>query len=921
MSLEVIRRPSPSEDELVAKREELVRQKAQLVEQEFILASFKAELAAFNGRYLRCVGVLYAELDEWHARIAECTADQAGTPEAHALAAEARTLAEASYSEAHCEANRARPFTPSEEVKWLYREAVRCVHPDIATDAPDRIRRERLLAEVNGAFSACDETALKGILAICSSNPEVAPHYGAGADLIRVQLQLSQVRSRTTAIKQELAYLRASEIARLKQDAESAQSESRDLLEEMGVTVRNQIERTKKNFEDLAHKVRPDKSSLIMRGRRDAVGLAARASSPEAILTSQSLCGLIDRTIFVIDGDENRCRGGYALLHLKQDSVVMVATDGSRYSIAERTSEVIEYKGGEKRLLIPCTILRELKQVSVTGVETVALVEEEESFGLRIGDRIFAWDKPAQQTADYEAAIPSDSECFVVVRAGELSGAIQRAVQSAYNKGRWIRIQLKQNELRICSADTCFGEGEETLNVDYSGKEVSIGFDSIYLLEFLSALDNEIEVRFELRDTNSACQMRVEGNDNGYQWRYVVMPARVNLDYGELPTEFSISIPTDTLRNLIDDLDLDDLFGPNKSWALQFRPDALAVVSRDGYRLLVAEVTTNQLTGINEATRIMVPRDVMRALQLLLSGFDGETVELAQSKDGFRFRIGLRYLGWLKYTESSPDRLVELPPTADSIALSANVVNKLIEGTAFAIGERWDAQFALLLLQPNLVSLVTTDGYRLSSMEKTNERIVGIFDQQSIVIPRDILLELGRILKTANIKELELAESAEACSFRLGDIALNWAKPTNKFPNYEEVTERRRTKYLYVEASDLRAAIRRLHQQCGWREMPLLLKLRNGELGVSWDNPAANGDEEIVPACYSGGALTAGFQANLILEFLNVVADQVKVRIEFEDAQSSWELSPAGLPADYRWRYFVTPRRLCKINNRTNSEE
>ena len=919
MSLEVIRKLSPSEDELAAKREELARQEAQLVEQEFALASLKAELAAFNGRYLRSVGALYAELDEWNARIAERRAEQAATPETHALAVEARALAEESHSEAHCEANQVQPFTPSEELKWLYREAVLRVHPDTVTDASDRTRRERQLSEVNRAFSACNEAELQRILAICKDIPEAAPRYGIGADLIRVQLQLSQIQSRTAAIKQELAFLRASEIARLKQDAERAQDDTRDLLAEMEATIRNQIERAKNDFDDLAREVKPNKASLIMRGRRDVVELTVPIYPREAILTSQSLRTLIDRTIFAIDSGENSYRDYDVLLHLKQNSVVMVATDGSRYSIVEKLNEVIEYKGGEKRLLVPCAILRELEQLPVSEVDKVALVEEEESFGLRIGNNIFTWDKPTQQATDYEAAIPSDYECFAVIRASDLSGAIQRALQSAYNKRRGIRIQLRQNELKICSADTCFREGEETLEVAYSGKEITVGFDSSYLLDFLNALGNEDEVRLELRDANSSVQIRPEGKDRGYHWRYVVMPAGVNLDYGELPTEFSITIPANALIGLIDNLDFDDLFGPSKSWMLLLRPHALAVVSRDGYRLLVAETTTNQLAGIDNEMRIMVPREAMRTLQLLLSGFEGETVELAQSKDGYRFRIGLRYLGWLKYTEPSPDGLVVLPPTDYSIALPASVVNKLIDGTAFAIGERWNVQFALLLLRPNSISLATTDGYRLSSIEKTNERIVGIFSQQSIVIPRDILLELGQILKTANIEKLELAENAAACSLRFGDHTLNWAKPADKFPDYKVVTERRRTNYLYVEANDLSAAIRRLHQQCGWREMPLLLKLRSGEVGTSWDNTAANGDEEIIRAHYSGEPLTARFQANLILEFLNAVADQVKVRIEFEDAQSSWEFSPVGISVDYRWRYFVTPRKLHKTTNRMSS--
>ena len=40
---------------------------AQLAEQELLLTSLKTELAAFEGLYLRQVGILYAELDEWNA--------------------------------------------------------------------------------------------------------------------------------------------------------------------------------------------------------------------------------------------------------------------------------------------------------------------------------------------------------------------------------------------------------------------------------------------------------------------------------------------------------------------------------------------------------------------------------------------------------------------------------------------------------------------------------------------------------------------------------------------------------------------------------------------------------------------------------------------------------------------------------------
>ena len=73
MDTELIRRLSPEEEELAAKRNELALLEAQLADKELELASLKGELAAFEGLYLRRVGVLYAELDEWNARLAGLT--------------------------------------------------------------------------------------------------------------------------------------------------------------------------------------------------------------------------------------------------------------------------------------------------------------------------------------------------------------------------------------------------------------------------------------------------------------------------------------------------------------------------------------------------------------------------------------------------------------------------------------------------------------------------------------------------------------------------------------------------------------------------------------------------------------------------------------------------------------------------------
>lgn len=64
MNTDIVHRLSPEEEELAKKREELALLQAELAERELYLTDLRAGLSAFEGRYLREVGVLYAELDD-----------------------------------------------------------------------------------------------------------------------------------------------------------------------------------------------------------------------------------------------------------------------------------------------------------------------------------------------------------------------------------------------------------------------------------------------------------------------------------------------------------------------------------------------------------------------------------------------------------------------------------------------------------------------------------------------------------------------------------------------------------------------------------------------------------------------------------------------------------------------------------------
>jgi len=249
MSSEVVHRLSPGVEELAAKRDELAQLEAQLADEELALASLKAELAAFEGLYLRRVGVLYAELDDWNARLAEFRAKRAATPGARSEAATARAQAEESNSAAHSEAAEAQPVTLSPELKKLYREAAKRVHPDTASNDADRSRRERLMKEVNAAYGRGDESELRRILANLDSSPDAVQGLGVGADLIRILRQLRQIRDRIATIEFEIAGLADKDIAKLKAKADLAAAQGIDLFAEMAASLQGSIDAIRQRFD------------------------------------------------------------------------------------------------------------------------------------------------------------------------------------------------------------------------------------------------------------------------------------------------------------------------------------------------------------------------------------------------------------------------------------------------------------------------------------------------------------------------------------------------------------------------------------------------------------------------------------------------------------------------------------------------
>lgn len=243
--------PAPEEQELARKLEEQSALQAELADRELRSANLSAELAAFERQYLHFVGSRYAELDELRARLVERLAfEQPANERAQQAAREARARADETKSVAGDKSPQApRAFASTPEMKRLFRDVAKRIHPDLTSDRDDRAKRQNLMAEANRAYQSGDQAHLLKILTEYEHRPEAVSGDGPGAELIRVIRRVSQARSRLAEIEAEMQELLRSDLHQLKLRVDEAEKGGYDLLKKMVAKVDEQIAAAKRCLE------------------------------------------------------------------------------------------------------------------------------------------------------------------------------------------------------------------------------------------------------------------------------------------------------------------------------------------------------------------------------------------------------------------------------------------------------------------------------------------------------------------------------------------------------------------------------------------------------------------------------------------------------------------------------------------------
>ena len=245
------------------------------------------------------------------------------------------------------------------------------------------------------------------------------------------------------------------------------------------------------------------------------VDSAARFSVPQ-----KALRALLSLVQYAMAQQDIRYYLNGLLILVEGRMLRLVATDGHRLAHAALTLEVEVPK---QEVIVPRKTVLELSKLLADTEEPVAVEISPAQASLSFGSVQLVTKLVDGKFPDFTRVIPTTHQNKLTIERETLRQALLRAAILSNEKFRGVRWVLTKDSLKIVSSNAEQEEAEETLDVNYRGDALDIGFNVNYLLDVLNNVDaSQVECSFG--DASSSALLSIPTQA---EFKYVVMPMRI----------------------------------------------------------------------------------------------------------------------------------------------------------------------------------------------------------------------------------------------------------------------------------------------------------------------------------------------------------------------------------------------------------
>lgn len=239
---------TPEEVELEHKYQQLIQVKADLQRREQDYSRLKSEIRTFEQVYEDILGARIQNLEdlEWQLKglLGESSGERSNEP-----LKQSPPYTHFQHTTDLLDDDEAPQDVANLSLKSLYRGVAKAVHPDLAADEVERLRRQELMALANEAYQTGNRQVLIDLLSEWEQAPVL---YGSELDialeLVRVIRQLAAIQQNIHAVIRQTEELKQTDIYHFKLQVDDALADGVDLLAEMAAAADLDIARIRRRL-------------------------------------------------------------------------------------------------------------------------------------------------------------------------------------------------------------------------------------------------------------------------------------------------------------------------------------------------------------------------------------------------------------------------------------------------------------------------------------------------------------------------------------------------------------------------------------------------------------------------------------------------------------------------------------------------
>ena len=244
----------------------------------------------------------------------------------------------------------------------------------------------------------------------------------------------------------------------------------------------------------------------------------------EILLNNSKFLKLLNKTKIAISNDDTRHYLNGIFLHLTEghgrNFLTGVATDSHRLS---SSSLEIEKADNFSSLILPRKTVFQLCSLLTDSNEKLSMQTSENKVKFTLGNMKLISKVIDGKFPDYKKVVPANNEKSLIVPSKDFIDSIERVASVSLDRKEGVKLAINKENVQFSVNSANSGEGNEVIKANFNSDNLSISFNSKYLIDIASEIEDK-NLMMNLKDSVSPVLIVDASDKNSY---YVIMPMKI----------------------------------------------------------------------------------------------------------------------------------------------------------------------------------------------------------------------------------------------------------------------------------------------------------------------------------------------------------------------------------------------------------